>query len=63
MVQDVWHNMEWLWLQIGPGGRVTDTFSSAWWKERVEQLQEAMARQRAMPKPKRAGKVKAQLAV
>jgi len=63
VVQDVWHNMEWLWLQIGPGGRVTDTFSSAWWKERVEQLQEAMARQRATPKPKAAGKVKVQLAV
>ncbi|WP_275270238.1 phospholipase D-like domain-containing protein [Limnobacter sp. P1] len=63
VVLDVWHNMEWLWLQIGPGGRVTDTFSSAWWKERVEQLQEAMARQRATPKPKAAGKVKAQLAV
>ena len=63
VVQDVWHNMEWLWLQIGPGGRVTDTFSSSWWKERVEQLQEAMVRQRSAPKPKPVGKVKAQLAV
>lgn len=63
VVQDVWHNMEWLWLQIGPGGRVTDTFSSGWWKERVEQLQDAMVRQRSTPKPKPVGKVKAQLAV
>ena len=63
VVLDVWHNMEWLWLQIGPEGRVTDTFSSGWWKERVGQLQEAMGRNRPMPKPKLAGKVKAQLAV
>lgn len=63
VVQDVWHNMEWLWLQIGPGGRVTDTFRSSWWKDRVEQLQETMARQRSTPKPKPLGKVKAQLAV
>lgn len=63
VVRDIWHNMEWLWLQIGPGGRVTDTFSSSWWKERVGQLQEALARQQAMPKPKSVGKVKVQLAV
>lgn len=63
VVQDVWHNMEWLWLQIGPGGRVTDTFSSSWWKDRVEQFQAAMARQRAATKPKPVGRVKAQLAV
>ncbi|MCR2745902.1 phospholipase D-like domain-containing protein [Limnobacter parvus] len=63
VVQDVWHNMEWLWLQIGPGGRVTDTFSSSWWKERVEKFQRALIRQRAAPTPKKLGKVKVQLAV
>lgn len=63
VVQDVWHNMEWLWLQIGPGGLVTDTFSSSWWRERVEELQATLARQRSMPKPRPAGMVKAQLAV
>lgn len=63
IVLDVWHNMEWLWLQIGPGGRVTDTFSSAWWKERVEQFQETLRRQRTATKLKAVGNVKAQLAV
>ncbi|HEX4855279.1 MAG TPA: phospholipase D-like domain-containing protein [Limnobacter sp.] len=63
VVQDVWHNMEWLWLQIGPGGLVTDTFSSGWWRERVEDLQQTLARQRAMPKPRPAGSMKTQLAV
>ena len=63
VVQDIWHNMEWLWLQIGPGGQVTDTFSSSWWKERARQMQHTLIRQRTMPKPKSAGVVKAQLAV
>jgi cardiolipin synthase len=63
VVQDIWHNMEWLWWQIGPGGQVTDTFSSRWWKERATQLQHTLINQRAMPKPKPVGAVKAQLAV
>ena len=63
VVLDVWHNMEWLWLQIGPGGRVTDTFNSSWWRERLEQLQSALVRQRNTSRPKPAGNVRAQLAV
>lgn len=63
VVQDVWHNMEWLWLQIGPGGHVTDTFSSRWLRSRLRSLQEALVRQRKMPRPKPVGNAKAQLAV
>ena len=63
VVQDIWHNMDWLWLQIGPGGQVTDTFRSSWWKERSRQLQDTLINQRATPKPKPMGAVKVQLAV
>ena len=63
VVFDVWRNMEWLWQQIGPGGKVTDTFSSSWWKNRVGLLHRAFAAQRTQQKLKAVGKVKAQLAI
>lgn len=63
VVHDIWHSMEWLWLQIGPGGKVTDTFNSDWWKRRIAQYRDTLAQHRAQALPPTAGKVKVQLAV
>lgn len=43
VVMDVWNATEWMWWQIGPGGRVTETFRSDWWKLRAAQLREVLA--------------------
>ncbi|MDX1670058.1 MAG: phospholipase D-like domain-containing protein, partial [Limnobacter sp.] len=43
VVQDVWQATEWMWWQIGPGGKVTESFRSEWWKQRAAQLREVLA--------------------
>ncbi|HEX4880506.1 MAG TPA: phospholipase D-like domain-containing protein, partial [Limnobacter sp.] len=63
VVMDVVHAMEWLWMQIGPGGRVTDTFTSAWWKSRADRWVGLIATQRAATPPPPSGHVRVQLAL
>lgn len=43
VVHDVWNATEWLWWQIGPGGRVTDTLKADWWRDRRDQFNEILA--------------------
>lgn len=43
VVMDVWQATEWMWWQIGPGGKVTESFRSDWWKLRAAQLREVLA--------------------
>ncbi|HEX4918755.1 MAG TPA: phospholipase D-like domain-containing protein [Limnobacter sp.] len=63
VVMDVMHAMAWLWMQIGPGGRVTDTFTSAWWKDRADRWMRLMDAQREETPPNRCGHVRVQLAL
>lgn len=43
VVRDVWNATEWLWWQIGPGGRVTDTLKADWWRDRAHKFQDILA--------------------
>lgn len=60
-VLDVWKATEWLWWQIGPGGMVTDTLTSAWWKRRAEQFRDVLAAAALMEPPPACGKARVQL--
>lgn len=63
VVQDVWHSMDWLWLQVGPNGDVTDTFKSDWWKERFAQFKDTFEQQKKASPPPKVGASRVQLAV
>ncbi|WP_370262865.1 phosphatidylserine/phosphatidylglycerophosphate/cardiolipin synthase family protein [Limnobacter sp.] len=63
VVMDVQHAMQWLWMQIGPGGMVTDTLTSAWWRERAEQWVQLLAAQSEQAPPRPVGEVRVQLAL
>ncbi|HEX4844424.1 MAG TPA: phospholipase D-like domain-containing protein [Limnobacter sp.] len=63
VVMDVVHAMQWMWMQIGPGGMVTDTFTSAWWRQRADQWMNLMDAQRQETPPAPCGPVRAQLAL
>lgn len=43
VVMDVWKATEWMWWQIGPGGKVTETLNSDWWRQRTAQLRKVLA--------------------
>ena len=63
VVQDVWHSMDWLWLQVGPKGDVTDTLKSNWWRERFAQFKDIIEQQKKASPPAKAGTSRVQLAV
>jgi cardiolipin synthase len=64
IVQVVWHNMEWLWLQIKPSGMVTDTIRLSRWKDHVDHLKAVfLARQYAKQTLRPTSRMSIELAV
>ena len=59
ILHDIWRSTDWLWWQIGPGGRVTDTFTSSWWKKRASQLADIFVHDHFSPPPQSQGKAQA----
>lgn len=43
IVQDVWNATEWLWWQIGAGGRVAESVHTPWWKKRFKHMAKVLA--------------------
>lgn len=63
LLQDIWHSTEWLWWQVGPKGKVTDTFTSDWWKKRAARLAKVLEDEKALGPIPEAGHAKAQFLV
>ncbi|MFN4327242.1 MAG: phospholipase D-like domain-containing protein [Limnobacter sp.] len=61
VVQDVWNAMQWLWWQVGPRGKVTDTFTARWWRLRRERLARFLAEDDALGPVPPAGAMRTQL--
>lgn len=43
VVQDIWNANEWLWWQIGPGGKVAESLNTRWWRKRMRQFGQVLA--------------------
>jgi cardiolipin synthase len=61
VVQDVWNATEWLWWQIGAGGKVAESVDTVWWKRRFKHMLKVLAIEAMQEPPTSQGTAKAQL--